>query len=108
MKIFSLFLLGLALACGGGGNSDYSLSKSEEAIASDYEYDIAPVSELKVAEDGSTEIVEPQEQKIIKTGPKNVTTGMCPECKTIGRIFIIGSVGNERAKCPACNQIFDL
>ena len=48
------------------------------------------------------------EQKIIKTGPKNVTTGMCPEFKTIGRIFIIGSVGNERAKCPACNQIFDL
>ena len=47
-------------------------------------------------------------QKIIKTGPKNVTTGMCPECKTIGRIFIIGSVGNERAKCPSCNQIFDL
>ena len=47
-------------------------------------------------------------QKIIKTGPKNVTTGMCPECKTIGRIFIIGSVGQERAKCPSCNQIFDL
>jgi len=47
-------------------------------------------------------------QKIIKTGPKNVTTGMCPECKTIGRIFIIGSIGQERAKCPSCNQIFDL
>ena len=37
-------------------------------------------------------------QKIIKTGPKNVTTGMCPICKTIGRIFIIGTVGEERAK----------
>ena len=36
-------------------------------------------------------------QKIIKTGPKNVTTGMCPECNTIGRIFIIGQVGQERA-----------
>jgi hypothetical protein len=47
-------------------------------------------------------------QKIIRTGPKNVTTGMCPECQTIGRILIIGSVGQERAKCPACNQIFDL
>ena len=47
-------------------------------------------------------------QKIIRTGPKNVTTGMCPECQTIGRILIIGSVGQERAKCPSCNQIFDL
>ena len=47
-------------------------------------------------------------QKIVKTGPKNVTTGMCPLCKTIGRIFIIGNVGEERAKCPACNQEFDL
>ena len=47
-------------------------------------------------------------QKIIKTGPKNVTTGMCPLCKTIGRIFIIGQTGKERAKCPACNQEFDL
>ena len=47
-------------------------------------------------------------QKIVKTGPKNVTTGMCPVCKTIGRIFIIGNVGEERAKCPACNQEFYL
>jgi transcription elongation factor Elf1 len=47
-------------------------------------------------------------QKIVKTGPKNVTTGMCPLCQTIGRIFIIGTVGEERAKCPACNQEFDL
>jgi hypothetical protein len=47
-------------------------------------------------------------QKIVKTGPKNVTTGMCPLCQTIGRIFIIGNVGEERAKCPACNQEFDL
>ena len=47
-------------------------------------------------------------QKIVKTGPKNVTTGMCPLCQTIGRIFIIGHVGEERAKCPACNQEFHL
>jgi len=47
-------------------------------------------------------------QKIIKTGPKNVTTGMCPMCKTIGRIFIIGQISKERGKCPACNQEFDL
>jgi len=47
-------------------------------------------------------------QKIIKTGPKNVTTGLCPECKTIGRISIIGQVGQERAKCSSCNQEFDL
>ena len=47
-------------------------------------------------------------QKIIRTGPKNVRTGMCPLCKTIGRIFIIGVVGKERGKCPSCNQEFDL
>jgi len=47
-------------------------------------------------------------QKIIKTGPKNVTTGMCPLCKTIGRIFLTGQVGKERGKCPSCNQTFDL
>jgi hypothetical protein len=28
-------------------------------------------------------------QKIIRTGPKNATTGMCPECRTIGKIFIL-------------------
>ncbi|MBW2937287.1 DUF4349 domain-containing protein [Aureisphaera sp. CAU 1614] len=67
MKIFSLFLLGLALACGGGGNSDYSLSKSESSVAADYEYIEEPVSELKVADEGSIETVEVQEQKIIKT-----------------------------------------
>ena len=47
-------------------------------------------------------------QKIIKTSPRNVTTGMCPECKTFGRIFIIGQVGKERAKCGSCNQEFDV
>jgi len=47
-------------------------------------------------------------QKIVKSGPKNQTTGLCPECQTIGRIFIIGQVGQERAKCQACNQVFDL
>ena len=47
-------------------------------------------------------------QKIIKSGPKNATTGMCPECKTIGRIFIIGQVGQERAKSQKCNKEFVL
>jgi len=47
-------------------------------------------------------------QKIIKSGPKNVTTGLCPECNTIGRIFIIGQVGKERAKCHNCRKEFDL
>jgi len=47
-------------------------------------------------------------QKIIRTGPKNVTTGMCPICNSIGRIQIIGAVGKERAKCPSCHQEFDL
>jgi len=47
-------------------------------------------------------------QKITKTGPKNVTTGMCPLCKTIGRIFIIGQIAKERGKCPSCNQEFEL
>jgi len=47
-------------------------------------------------------------QKIIRSGPKNATTGMCPECKTIGRIFIIGQVGQERAKCQKCNKEFEL
>ncbi len=47
-------------------------------------------------------------QKIIKSGPKNVTTGMCPLCKTIGRIFVIGPTGKEKGKCPVCNREFDL
>jgi len=47
-------------------------------------------------------------QKIVKSGPKNVTTGMCPLCKTIGRIYIIGQITKERGKCPSCNQEFDL
>ena len=47
-------------------------------------------------------------QKIIRTGPKNATTGMCPLCKTIGKILIVGQLGNERAKCPSCNQEFEL
>ncbi|MGQ0606710.1 hypothetical protein [Candidatus Nitrosotenuis cloacae] len=47
-------------------------------------------------------------QKIIKSGPKNVTTGHCPKCQTVGRIFIIGQVGAEHAKCASCNQEFDL
>ena len=47
-------------------------------------------------------------QKIVKRSARNVTTGMCPLCKTIGRIFVIGQVGKERAKCPACNKEFEL
>ena len=47
-------------------------------------------------------------QKITRTGPKNVTTCMCPLCKTIGRIFIIGQIAKERGKWPSCNQEFDL
>ncbi|MDI1495226.1 MAG: hypothetical protein K8823_532 [Cenarchaeum symbiont of Oopsacas minuta] len=47
-------------------------------------------------------------QKIIRSSPRNVTTGMCPECQTIGRIYIIGKPGKEHGKCPACNQDFDL
>lgn len=47
-------------------------------------------------------------QKIIRTRPRNVTTGMCRECKTIGRIQILGPPGEERAKCPSCNKEFDL
>ncbi len=47
-------------------------------------------------------------QKIIRTGPKNATTGMCPVCNTIGKIFLLGSPGNERAKCEKCRQEFEL
>ena len=47
-------------------------------------------------------------QKIIRTGPKNATTGMCPICKTIGKIFLLGSPGQERAKCEKCRQEFEL
>lgn len=47
-------------------------------------------------------------QKIIRTSPKNVTTGMCPMCKTIGRIFVIGQTGHEKGKCASCNKEFDL
>jgi len=47
-------------------------------------------------------------QKIIRASPKNVTTGLCPLCKTIGKIMIIGQVGKEKAKCPSCNQFFEL
>lgn len=47
-------------------------------------------------------------QKIVRTSSRNVTTGMCRECKTIGRIYVIGQPGEERAKCPACNKEFEL
>lgn len=47
-------------------------------------------------------------QKIIKTRTRNITTGMCAECRTIGKILILGKPGEERAKCLACNQEFEL
>ena len=47
-------------------------------------------------------------QKIVRTGPKNVTTGMCPECRTIGRIFLLGQPGEERGKCEKCRQEFEI
>ena len=47
-------------------------------------------------------------QKIIRSGPKNATTGMCPECMTIGKIFILGQPGEERGKCEKCRQEFEL
>lgn len=67
MKLFSLFLFGLALACGGGDNNDPNLSKSESSVAADYEYIEEPTSELKEIEAVSEEVVETQEQKIIKS-----------------------------------------
>ncbi len=47
-------------------------------------------------------------QKIIRTGPKNATTGMCPECRTIGKVFLLGSTGKERSKCEKCRKEFEL
>ncbi len=67
MKLFSLFLFGLALACGGGGNNDYDRSNGESSMAADYEYVEEATSALKVIEETSEEIVETQEQKIIKS-----------------------------------------
>jgi hypothetical protein len=42
------------------------------------------------------------------SGPKNITTGLCPRCGTIGKILIIGVIGSEKGKCQACNSEFDL
>lgn len=47
-------------------------------------------------------------QKIIRSAPKNATTGMCPLCKTIGRVLLLGRPGEERCKCEKCRQEFDL
>ena len=47
-------------------------------------------------------------QKIIRTGPKNATTGMCPECRTIGKIFMLGQPGEERGKCEKCRAEFEI
>jgi len=47
-------------------------------------------------------------QKIIRSGPKNAATGMCPECMTIGKIFILGQPGKERGKCEKCRHEFEL
>jgi len=46
-------------------------------------------------------------QKIIRSGPKNATTGMCPLCKTIGKVFLLGPPGQERGKCEKCRQEFE-
>lgn len=67
MKLISLFLFGLALACGGGDNNDLSLSRSESSVAATDEYIEEPLSELKEVEDVAEEGVEIQEQKIIKS-----------------------------------------
>ena len=42
------------------------------------------------------------------SGPKNVTTGLCPKCGTIGKILIIGLIGSEKGKCQSCNGEFTL
>jgi hypothetical protein len=47
-------------------------------------------------------------QKIIRSGPKNATTGMCPLCMTIGKVFLLGPPGKERGKCEKCRQEFEL
>ena len=64
MKIISLFLFGLALACSSGGNNDYALEESKTAAA-DYDYiDESPVTKKLMVDESSEEIIE---QKIIKT-----------------------------------------
>ena len=47
-------------------------------------------------------------QKIIRSSPKNATVGLCPICNTIGKVFLIGSPGEERCKCEKCRGEFDL
>ncbi|MGI0082772.1 MAG: hypothetical protein ACREAF_00635 [Nitrosopumilaceae archaeon] len=50
-------------------------------------------------------------RKTVKPKPvsaKNVTTGLCPKCGTIGKILIIGATGMEKGKCQACNAEFIL
>ncbi len=47
-------------------------------------------------------------QKIIRTGPKNATTGMCPVCNTIGKVFLLGPPGKERGKCEKCRAEFEI
>jgi len=42
------------------------------------------------------------------SSPKNITTGLCPKCGTIGKILIIGMIGTEKGKCQACNAEFTL
>ncbi|MCB0456908.1 MAG: DUF4349 domain-containing protein [Flavobacteriaceae bacterium] len=64
MKIFSLFIFGLALACSNGGTHDYALEESK-TVAADYEYiEESPVSQKLVVDESSEEIID---QKIIKT-----------------------------------------
>jgi len=42
------------------------------------------------------------------SSPRNVTTGLCPKCGTIGKILIIGITGMEKGKCQSCNSEFTL
>ncbi|MEZ4778077.1 MAG: DUF4349 domain-containing protein [Flavobacteriaceae bacterium] len=65
MKIFSLFLFGLALACSSGGNNDSAYLRGETNVASDYEYiEESPLSQKLIVDESSEDIIE---QKIIKT-----------------------------------------
>ncbi|MDA7939907.1 MAG: hypothetical protein MPI95_03450 [Nitrosopumilus sp.] len=47
-------------------------------------------------------------QKVMPRGPRNATTGMCPKCQTIGKVFLLGPPGRERGKCEKCRQEFEI
>lgn len=65
MKIVSLFILGLALACSNGGNKNYALEETK-TLSSDYDYADESISELKEINDVSEKSFEQQDLKIIK------------------------------------------